>query len=144
MNISDFQPKEQVVTLGALSEFSATLIPFLSKGMVLGLKGDMGAGKTTFVSSLAAHYGAQNVSSPTFALVNIYEGDLRIYHLDLYRLEDEASLFSIDIDRYLHPHDGISLIEWPERLGRLAPVGMPVLSFAYDAEESRRVSLLTT
>jgi len=86
-------------------------------GRVILLSGELGAGKTQFVKGLARGLGiAARVHSPTFTLVNEYDGGrLRLFHLDLYRLETSAMLASAGIEEFLQP-DGVAVIEWAERL----------------------------
>jgi tRNA threonylcarbamoyladenosine biosynthesis protein TsaE len=85
-------------------------------GLVLGLSGDLGAGKTQLVKGIARGLGIlQRVHSPTFALVNIYTGGrLTLFHLDLYRLETREQILAAGLEEYLTP-DGVTVIEWAER-----------------------------
>jgi tRNA threonylcarbamoyladenosine biosynthesis protein TsaE len=85
-------------------------------GLVLGLCGDLGAGKTQLVKGLARGLGiTQRVHSPTFTLVNIYTGGrLTLFHLDLYRLETREQILAAGLEEYLTP-DGVTVIEWAER-----------------------------
>ncbi len=85
-------------------------------GWVIGLSGDLGAGKTQLVKGLARGLGVtMRVHSPTFALVNEYGGGrLRVFHLDLYRLESREQIITAGLDEYLQP-DGVAVIEWAER-----------------------------
>jgi tRNA threonylcarbamoyladenosine biosynthesis protein TsaE len=87
------------------------------RGWVIALTGDLGAGKTQLVKGIARGLGVQSrVHSPTFTLVNEYNGGrLRLFHLDLYRLETHEQLLSAGIEEFLPP-DGIAVIEWAERL----------------------------
>ncbi len=86
-------------------------------GQVFALSGDLGAGKTQLVKGLARGLGvAARVHSPTFTLVNEYGGGrLRLFHLDLYRLETPAQILSAGLEAYWRP-DGVTVVEWAERM----------------------------
>jgi len=87
----------------------------LTAGTLLALRGDLGAGKTAFVRGLAAGLGCEGrVTSPTFTIVNEYEGKLPLFHFDLYRLEGEDELYDIGFDEYL-ARGGVCAVEWSER-----------------------------
>lgn len=87
------------------------------RGWVIALSGDLGAGKTQLVKGLARGMGvASRVHSPTFTLVNEYSGGpLRLFHLDLYRLQTRAQILGAGLEEYLQP-EGVTVIEWAERL----------------------------
>jgi tRNA threonylcarbamoyladenosine biosynthesis protein TsaE len=87
------------------------------RGWLIGLSGDLGAGKTQLVRGLACGLGiTDRVHSPTFALVNEYAGGrLPLYHLDLYRLETPAQIATAGLDDYLTRPEGVVVIEWVER-----------------------------
>ena len=115
------------------------LAPYLKAGHVIALKGDLGAGKTTFSRALvSALLGAPTeVPSPTFTLVQTYEGpNFPIYHFDLYRLEDPAELDELGWDDTL---DGLSLIEWPGKAGARLPIWRMTISIEIVGEGRRAV-----
>ena len=94
----------------------------IREGPVLCLEGDLGAGKTLFVRSLAKTLGVEGeVTSPTFNLMNVYEGICPIFHFDLYRLETEEELDDIGFYEYTEDPEGIVLIEWPDKFPEEMP-----------------------
>ncbi len=106
-------------TLRIASALSANLPP----GSIVGLSGDLGAGKTQFARGLSQGLGSTSrIHSPTFALVNHYAGGrMPIYHLDLYRLETFEQILSAEIEEFFIQRDGITIIEWYERWQQLTP-----------------------
>ncbi|MGL6016738.1 MAG: tRNA (adenosine(37)-N6)-threonylcarbamoyltransferase complex ATPase subunit type 1 TsaE [Selenomonadaceae bacterium] len=94
----------------------------IKHGVVLLLEGDLGAGKTLFVQGLAAGlHVAAPVTSPTFNLMNVYQGDYTMYHFDLYRLEQEAELEEIGFYEYSEDEDAVVIIEWPGKFPDCLP-----------------------
>ena len=94
----------------------------LEKGMVLALSGELGAGKTTLVKAIATGLGIdeEDVCSPSYTLINEYEGRLPVYHFDLYRLTDSSELYELGYDDYLEG-DGISIVEWADAVADALP-----------------------
>lgn len=91
-------------------------------GEIICLSGDLGAGKTTFVKGLARGLSIdeKKVNSPTFVIMNVYDGRLPLYHFDFYRLESHEDIGRIGYDEFLYGK-GVAVIEWAERFGRLMP-----------------------
>ena len=86
-------------------------------GLVIGLSGDLGAGKTQLVKGLARGLNiSERVHSPTFALINVYSGGrLPLFHIDLYRLDTPEQIVAAGLEEYLRPA-GVTVIEWAERI----------------------------
>jgi len=105
----------------ATAALAARIAALARPGDVIALKGELGAGKTSFARAfIRARGGTEAVPSPTFTLVQVYElGEVRIWHIDGYRLRDPEEAWELDIEDAFT--DGVSLIEWPERLGPLVP-----------------------
>ena len=98
-----------------------TIGELVEAGQIILLSGDLGAGKTVLAQGICAGLGVlEDVTSPTFNLINEYEGDLTVYHMDLYRLEKEEELYDLAIEEYLES-DGVVIIEWPDLVYDLLP-----------------------
>jgi tRNA threonylcarbamoyladenosine biosynthesis protein TsaE len=96
---------------------------FLTVPGVVLLRGALGTGKTTLARGIARGLGLSDpdsVHSPSFTLVNIYEGFCSIYHVDLYRLKDERDLYLTGMDDFMG-REGVTIVEWGERLGTVPP-----------------------
>jgi tRNA threonylcarbamoyladenosine biosynthesis protein TsaE len=114
-------------------------------GEILLLSGPLGAGKTIFVKGLAAALGVdpEEVTSPSFTLVNPYKVRLTLYHIDLYRLEEGASAaHAVDLDELLMDERAVIVIEWAERLGRYPlPSNVWRITISGDGDEPRKISI---
>lgn len=113
----------------------------LKAGDILLLEGDLGAGKTTFTQGLAKGLGvSEYVNSPTFVIINEYfSGTLPLYHMDLYRVEEEAQLYDLGVEEYFFGN-GVSVIEWPQIAMPLLPDTFARLTLS-QAGEGRTVHL---
>lgn len=121
--------------------FAAQIAEKLNGGETLVLRGGLGAGKTTFTKGLAKALGiSRNVVSPTFTLVREYEeGRLKLYHFDLYRIEDEGELEELGLDEYFRD-DSVVVIEW-NRISRL-PGKVTEIVFTVNPDDSRTIEVI--
>ncbi len=138
----------------ATGQLAHALAKLCRQGDVIGLSGELGAGKTTFARAFIHARGAmagvpcdEEVPSPTFTLVQIYDfGEIQVWHFDLYRLERSADAVELGIDEAFAT--AISLVEWPERLDTLLPpdrleVRLDIPADEGDADEAARTARLT-
>jgi tRNA threonylcarbamoyladenosine biosynthesis protein TsaE len=115
----------------------------LSPNTILCLRGELGAGKTTFVKGLVrgvTGLDEDSVNSPTFVYLNIYEGALSVYHFDLYRLQDEEEFLLMGFDEVLSS-GGISCIEWSERLEEYLPAERLVVDLEHVDPTTRKITI---
>jgi len=110
-----------------------------SPPLVVGITGDLGAGKTTLVQAICRGYGVgEEVTSPTFALVHRYAGKLSpVYHLDLYRLDKPDDLTNLAWDEIV-ADEALVLVEWPERAGTRMPHDHIPLSLQHLPDDASR------
>lgn len=113
----------------------------ISPPLLITLDGDLGAGKTTLARAICAGFGVRDeVTSPTFAIVHVYEAARApVYHLDLYRLDGPRDLQNIGWDDIMQS-DAVVLVEWPDRAGNLLPAQHLPIQLRYaDGAPDRRV-----
>ena len=140
--IEDLLPRttdsvEETMSLGG------RLAEVLAPGAVLALYGDLGAGKTHFVKGLAEELGVSpaEVRSPTFTILSVYEDGARpLYHFDAYRVQNPDEFVELGFEEYAHG-DGITCIEWANRIPDLLPPDTIHLHFHHVAPSKRRITL---
>lgn len=114
----------------------------LSPGDIVCLTGELGSGKTTFVKGMAQGLGLkkEEVHSPTFVLMNIYEGRLSLYHFDLYRIDQIDTTTAAECEEFFYG-DGISVIEWAEKLKKYFPKEFIRIGFEHKGENERMIKI---
>lgn len=126
---------------GSLEEtkgLAKRLAKLLQPGDVITLEGDLGAGKTTFTKGLAEGLGIQDiVNSPTFTIVKQYQGRLPLYHMDVYRLENEEE--DLGFDEYFQG-EGVTVIEWAKFIAEFLPEAYLNINIRYENEQGRTYS----
>ena len=116
---------------------------FLKKGDVIALAGELGSGKTWFTKGVGLGLGiARNmiIASPTFSLVNEYEGRHTLFHLDAYRLESLADFLAAGLDEYFY-QEGVVVMEWADRWPEILPDHRLKVEFAIKDEHSRKITM---
>ena len=131
--------KIEIDSLSDLPKVADAVLGELHGRSVVLFRGPMGAGKTTLISRIAAALGAQDtVTSPTFALVNQYEGEggRRIYHFDFYRIDTLEEALDLGYEEYFYSGD-LCLVEWPEKIEPLLPDDAVTVTITVGEDEER-------
>ena len=116
----------------------------LNPGDVVALIGDLGVGKTCLTQGIARGAGVyqdQTVNSPSYILINEYEGKIPVYHIDLYRLERVEDIVDLGLEEYLEG-DGICVIEWADRMDELLPENYIQVKIAGEDEFTRAIEIV--
>lgn len=122
--------------------FAEKIGSLLKSGDIIAYRGGLGAGKTTFTRGLALGMGLpDNVSSPTFALINEYRGrELSLFHFDMYRIMNEEALETTGFYDYME-EDGVIAVEWSENIEGLLPEKTIIIDIAVTGENERRITV---
>ncbi|HOP29208.1 MAG TPA: tRNA (adenosine(37)-N6)-threonylcarbamoyltransferase complex ATPase subunit type 1 TsaE [Spirochaetota bacterium] len=111
------------------------------KGDVIAITGELGSGKTALTRGIAEGMGiTEDITSPTFSLMEIHEGDIILYHFDLYRIEDDREFNNLCFEEYWE-NEGISVIEWAERAENRLPDKRIDISIEYTSSTERRITV---
>lgn len=123
-------------TVRIAKEYAGTV----REGDVICLSGNLGSGKTQFVRGFVEGFGipADAVTSPTFTIINEYEGDLPVYHFDCYRLKHFEEAVEIGAEEYLYG-TGVCIIEWPDRISELLPPSSKHVTFSITGKNEREI-----
>ncbi len=135
--------KIEIESLSELPKVAEAVLGELRGRSVVLFRGPMGAGKTTLISRIAAALGAEDtVTSPTFALVNQYEGEggRRIYHFDFYRINNVEEALDLGYEEYFYSGD-LCLVEWPEKIEPLLPEDAMTVTITVGEDERRRFTI---
>ena len=128
----------EIDSLDELDDVARVVIESLGNRTVVAFDAPMGAGKTTLISRIAALLGAEDdVTSPTFAIVNQYEGSRTIYHFDMYRIERVEEALDFGSEEYLSSGE-LCLVEWPEKIEPLLPDDTRVVKIEILGDRERR------
>lgn len=129
----------EINSLSDLDTVAEQVLASLEGRTVVIFRGGMGAGKTTLISRIVRSLGSEDtVTSPTFALVNQYEGtdDCRIYHFDFYRIDSIDEVFDLGYEEYFYSGD-LCLVEWPEKIESLLPEDVMEVRITAPDEDTR-------
>ncbi|WP_162164087.1 tRNA (adenosine(37)-N6)-threonylcarbamoyltransferase complex ATPase subunit type 1 TsaE [Acholeplasma hippikon] len=122
-------------------ELGEKIVKALPKDVkVILLDGNLSAGKTTITKGIAKALGVKGiVNSPTFTILKTYPGDVTLYHLDLYRLNEVGNDF--DLEDYINDEDGFTVIEWPYQVNQLLPDRYVELKLTFINEDTREIEV---
>jgi tRNA threonylcarbamoyladenosine biosynthesis protein TsaE len=142
ISTGDWQTRSPIETFTLGEQIGAEL----RGGEILMLDGPLGAGKTVFVKGLASALGIdpEDVTSPSFTLVNPYAGRLPLFHIDLYRLDEGAAAANaVDLEELISDERAVVVIEWGARLGQYPlPANVWRIAISGDGDEPRNITLV--
>jgi tRNA threonylcarbamoyladenosine biosynthesis protein TsaE len=122
-------------------EFGRSLAGELKAGSMVALIGPLGSGKTVLIQGICSGLGVTEfVTSPTFVIINEYPGKRRVYHFDLYRLENIEEFIKLGYEEYFYG-EGITLIEWAEKIKSLLPQKRMEINLEILSEKKRKISV---
>ncbi|MCF6270968.1 MAG: tRNA (adenosine(37)-N6)-threonylcarbamoyltransferase complex ATPase subunit type 1 TsaE [Melioribacteraceae bacterium] len=124
-------------TLKVAAEFGE----LLKAADIIALTGNLGSGKTFFVKSVLKFLGIDEVTSPTFAIVNTYTGKVKINHFDFYRIKKLAELYDIGFEEYVNDASAITFIEWADMFTEILPKNIYQINITYLEESKREISI---
>lgn len=128
----------EIQSLDELDRVAEAVVESLDGRTVVAFDAPMGAGKTTLISRIARYLGSEDdVTSPTFAIVNQYEGCRTIYHFDMYRIERVEEALDFGSEEYLSSGE-LCLVEWPEKIEVLLPDDTMVVRIEILSDSARR------
>jgi tRNA threonylcarbamoyladenosine biosynthesis protein TsaE len=129
-----------IESLGAMRAFAKQVATHITPGFVLGLEGDLGAGKTTFTQFLGQALGIEDtINSPTFTIMKIYEeGRIPLYHIDAYRLDGIGADY--ELEEYIDS-DGLCVIEWWSHVESIMPEAFLSFTIEWTGQEQRRIHM---
>ena len=131
-------------TADETQKLGQTIGKWIERPLVIGLTGDLGSGKTAFVQGLAEGLevpGQYYITSPTFTLINEYPGRLPLFHIDLYRLDDNSDLQDIGLDELLYDQ-AVFAIEWAEKMSDNLPARHLAMRFEITDDDYRKIRLI--
>jgi tRNA threonylcarbamoyladenosine biosynthesis protein TsaE len=118
------------------------LVGELEEGEVVALVGQLGSGKTTFVQGMAQGlFVKERVTSASFLLARTYRGRMPLHHLDAYRISTPEELAEVGLLELLPPEEGVTVVEWADRIGDLIPPGSIWVHFEHLDGDRRRITL---
>ena len=128
----------EINSLDELDKVAKAVIDSLEGRTVVAFDAPMGAGKTTLIGRIARYLGSEDdTTSPTFAIVNQYEGDRTMYHFDMYRIDRIEEALDFGTEEYLSSGE-LCMVEWPEKIEALLPEDTMVVKIEILSESARR------
>lgn len=129
--ISKSEKDTELIALNFANEINA--------GDIIVLNGPLGSGKTFFVKKIADYFKISNTSSPTFAIVNEYLGNRKLYHFDFYRINSINELHDIGFEDYLSDLEAITFVEWGELFPEILPQSRYEIQINLNEDDSRKI-----
>jgi tRNA threonylcarbamoyladenosine biosynthesis protein TsaE len=133
---------QQINSLTDTKNFAAKLADILKPRDIIVINGELGSGKTTLISHVCLSLKIDNVSSPSFSIVNEYYGALKVYHFDFYRIKKVEELYDLGFEDYVNDEEAIIFIEWGNLFPEIIPISHCELNIKILQAEAREFTLI--
>ena len=135
--------RDKILNLDEMDELAKVLANKYRTGGCIGLIGDLGTGKTTLTKKICKElHIEENIKSPTFTYVIGYDtGDVKVYHFDVYRINNEDELYEIGFEDYIGEESSIVIVEWADNIIDEMPENTVYVEIEHNGEDTRRISI---
>ena len=133
--------KKIINNLDQFADVATSVGKTLQSGDIIFLNGEMGVGKTTFVSYIGQYFDYNDVSSPSYTLVNHYPTRIPIIHMDFYRCNNEKEIQLLDLEHYFQKKDHIIIIEWAQKSQTIQQWATKIIELTMTGKNKRIISL---
>lgn len=137
----EFPFKIVVESEAETNKIAIELSKYLKGTDIVALTGDLGTGKTFFVKAILKEFGIEDVTSPTFSIVNSYSAKVKINHFDFYRIKKLVELYDIGFEEYLCDSSAITFIEWAEMFEEILPKNIYRINIIYLDDSKRKITI---
>ena len=137
----NFPHEIELSSLSDTEKFANELAGVFKNGAVVVLNGNLGTGKTTLIKFICKNYEIENVTSPSFSIVNEYQNKIKVYHFDFYRLKKLEELYDIGFEEYISNSSVLVFIEWGNLMPEILPPKYFEIKLSFIEQNTRRVKI---
>ena len=137
----NFPLQVELSSLKDTEQLASELSTIFKEGGIVVLNGNLGTGKTTLIKFICGNYGIENVTSPSFSIVNEYENKIKVFHFDFYRLKKVEELYDIGFEEYVNDSTSLIFIEWGNLMPEILPQKYYEIKLSFGEQNNRLVKI---